>query len=95
MSIQGQLADATVAVIVAQKAKIVAFLGTEEANADTAVKNTIKNLPKAGGVLGYVLPIVETELNAEVDALANKFGPEDIYNLALAEAQLLAKDLGG
>lgn len=95
MSLEGQIADAVVAAIVAGKDKITAFLGTAEASGSVAVKNAIKNLPKPGGLVGYVLPVVETELNAEIDILVNKFGPDELYSLVLAEAQSIAKSVGG
>lgn len=95
MSLEAEIADAVVAAIVAGKDKITAFLGTAEAAGSVAVKNAVKNLPKPGGLVGYVLPVVEAELNAEVDVLVNKFTPEDLYALVLAEAKAIAKSLGG
>lgn len=95
MNIEGQIADAVVAALVANKDKVTALLGTGEAAISVAAKNTVKNLPKSNGILGYVLPLIETEVDAEVDVVVNKFGPDELYALVLAEAKILAKDLGG
>lgn len=95
MSIQGQIADAFVAAIVAGKDKITAFLGTAEATGSVAVKEAVNNFPKPGGLVGLVLPAIESEIDAEIDSLVNKFGPDELYALVLEAAQSEAKALGG
>lgn len=94
-SIEGQIADGLVLAIQGNKDKITALLGTGEAAVGVAAKNFVKSIPKPGGLLAYVFPEIQGAISAEIDVIVNKWGPDELYALVLAEAKILAKDLGG
>lgn len=71
------------------KDAIVTFISTNEGVISTEAKQLVANLPKPKGIVGIIFPIVQAEVESEIDRLVNQGDPETIYNLLLAEAERL------
>ena len=94
-NIVGQLADFAVTELEANKPAVLQLIQQAEGGVEGAIVQSIKNLPKPGGILGAAFPILEAGLAKYAAQLVSTYGPEIVFEFIDLEAKAFAKSLGG
>ena len=94
-SFEGQIADAAVAALEANKPAVVAAISTAEGGVEAIITNAVNNFQPKGTVLPLVWGVIKPAVIAELVSLEAQESGTVIFALIDAEAHTLAKDLGG
>lgn len=91
----GTIADMIVGTLEADKTQVLALIAQGEGDLKKALVTALASAPKPTGLLGYVFPMVEKNLETYADALLAKYGPDILFALLDTQARAYAAKLGG
>lgn len=94
-SLTGQIADAVVAAIIANKATILPLIVQGEAGVEGLIEKALDNVKFNGPLLPIVWSAVKPAIVAQLAALDNAYPSEVVWAFLVQEAQYAAKQLGG
>lgn len=91
----GAIADMMVSTFEADKTQVLSLIAQGEGDIKTALASAIASMPKPGGMLGMVFPMVEKNFEAYAETLLAKYGPDIIFAFLDTQARAYAAKLGG